>query len=439
MTLIEPFLFRDGRRVTELDFSGAANPEEAIAAHVGHFGLHQREPDGAHLLVRDLLGVHKLFFAVGRDDRVDSSTFLVDLLRAGHAFENVFSVPSGHYVRIRPEEQRYSLVRWNRMRFGRDVGYAERGAVLEDWAGPIRSAQAATFAMLSKALERLPVYVSLSGGLDSTTVAALARESIPGLRAVTFAVRNPEMGAPGTDLYFARRVAADLGLPLDEVVLDPDEILDLLDDVLVYGQDYRDFNVHCGLVNAAIGKAIGARHAGGIAPVILTGDTMNELLADYTQIQFRGRQYYGLPRLARGQVRRFLVGGLDSGDREVGILSHFGVQTVQPHALSALQYAALPGDLVMQPGSRARLGRAVLGDRIPAYVYARPKVRAQVASEGEPRGTLAVLVDCGIDQNQLKRRFAELLGINVKALRGLLHAGFYRFSTKLPAFAVGVR
>src|SRR6185295_3858373 len=134
------------------------------------------------------------------------------------------------------------------------------------------------------------------------------------------------------------------------------------------------------------------------------GDTMNELLADYAPVKFNGREYFGLPSLDRSLLRRFLVGGLDSGDREVGIFARFGVESVQPFAMCAREYASLPPDLACDEGAKSRLVQAVMHERIPEYVLARPKVRAQVAVEGEPGGTFALMVGRGLDQSHLKDR-----------------------------------
>jgi asparagine synthetase B (glutamine-hydrolysing) len=432
MRLFEPVLFRDGRPVAEIALADARDPRGLVGAHAGHFALHERAADGSHWLVRDLLGVHKLFFAMDHG-RIEVSNYLVDLLRAGHACERVLSVPAGHYVHVHPDGSHYELARWGQLRFGEESTGTRRGAALDPFAAPIRVALERAFRLLALRFAGRPVYVTLSGGLDSTTIAALAREHFPGLCTVTFALRDPREAGPGADLFFARRVATDLGLAHLEVLADPDEVLGLLDEVLVYGQDYRDFNVHCALVNAALGRAIAARHPTGPRPVVLSGDVMNELLADYAPVRFQGREYFGLPRLDQARTRRFLVGGLDSGDREVGIFARFGVETAQPYALCAREYAALPASLACAPGSKSRLVRAVMGRRIPAYVLARPKVRAQVAVEGEPGGTLALLVKRGIDQPWLKQRFASLLGIDPRAAGELMRAGSYRFRTSAPA------
>src|SRR5690606_12663968 len=128
-----------------------------------------------------------------------------------------------------------------------------------------------------------------------------------------------------SDLYFARKVAAELGVPIEVIEASTQDLLDLVDDTLVYGQDFRDFNVHCGLVNAVLARGIQARNADGDArPCVLTGDTMNELVSDYTPVQYGESEYYSLPQLSPGRLRRFLVSGLDTGDREVGVFARCG-------------------------------------------------------------------------------------------------------------------
>jgi asparagine synthetase B (glutamine-hydrolysing) len=284
------------------------------------------------------------------------------------------------------------------------------------------------------------VYVTLSGGLDSTAVAALAKlhleRFVDRFVGITFSVRDessePE-AEPGTDGYYARRVAEGLGIPLELVELSADALPDLVDEVLLAGQDFRDFNVHCGLVNAALARAIAARTPPGSArPVVLTGDTMNELMADYTPVSYGTSQYYALPRLGPGRLRRFLVSGLDTGDREVGVFARHGVDTIQPYALHPEVYTALPGAFLELEGSKQRLGRLVMGDLVPSFIYERPKVRAQVGGSNKVGGTLAALVDRGIDAVALERRFCQLTGFAPDELKRWIRAGFYRFTATYP-------
>jgi asparagine synthetase B (glutamine-hydrolysing) len=434
---VSNLVLRDGAVVDPGALTGA-EPRDAFGRLRGHFALHLRGGDGGHLLARDPLGVNKLFFALGRDGEVESANHLADLARAGHLPERVWSVPSGHLARIWPHERRLTLEKHSTLAFADDAP-AELGD-LPAHAARIRAGLDATFRALRPVLAGRRVYVTLSGGLDSTTIAALAKLHLAdvagSLAGITFFVRGasaePE---PGTDAYFAGRVAEALGLPLETVEVAPEGLIDLVDEVLVAGQDFRDFNVHCGLVNAALARAIaeGPRaHVGDGAPVVLTGDTMNELMADYTPVRYGAAEYYALPRLGPGKLRRFLVSGLDTGDREVGVFAHRGIDTIQPYALHPEIYTALPGGYLEAEGAKQRLGRLVMGDLVPAFIYDRPKVRAQVGGSEKVGGTLAALVDAGVDAAELERRFCRLTGFAPAELKRWIRAGLYRFTSSYP-------
>jgi len=425
------WIWRDEEPAPEPDLFAREDAAKPLVGISGQFALHQTR-DGTHRLARDPLGVNKLFFSVTRGEGAVAANQLIELLRRGLPIESVFSVPSGHWLELRPRRRELSLGKWSTLRFGN--GPAEPDAAIAEHAPRIRAALEGAFRRLRAVLPGRRLYVTLSGGLDSTAIAVMAREWLGEFVAVSFAVEGGA-AAPSDDLACAERVARELGVPFEVVALDPDGLLDLVDAVLVHGQDWRDFNVHCGLVNAAIGAGLAGRQGLGASrsrPVVLTGDTMNELMADYAPVAYRGSAYYPLPDMQADRLRRFLVSGLDSGDREVGIFAHYGLDAIQPYALCAAAYAALPGACLHHEGAKPRLVRAVLGSRIPAFVYERPKVRAQVASEQGVAGTLAVLVDAGLDQEALARRFAELHGISAKELPRLIRAGFYRFPTRYP-------
>lgn len=223
-------------------------------------------------------------------------------------------------------------------------------------------------------------------------------------------------------------MAAELGV--SQVLIRPsdDELLASLDEVLLYGQDWRDFNVHCGLVNHAIARAVAARYAGseGARPIVISGDGMNELMADYSPIDFAGSTHYRLPRMKPGRLRRFLVAGLDTGDREVGIYAQHEIDVLQPYLIAAEMCTRIPEALVGTDGAKQAFVRQVMGDRVPSAIYERPKVRAQVGSADEVGGTLALLVSRGWNSQKLAERFAELYGGDVARLGDLIRAGFYR-------------
>lgn len=408
----------------EIDLAAVPDPLALAGGLAGQFALHHTGA-GEHLLARDRLGVNKLFFAIGATGQLVSSNFWIDLVRRGH--RAIWSVPSGHLLRISPARRELRLDKLNVLPF--DDGQGDPGP---DHVARIRKALERTFQRLATALAGRPLYVTLSGGLDSTTIAVLARRHLGAFTAVTFSIDDGSSAPrPTEDLRYAQRVADDLGVPLRVVHASADELLGLVDVALCYGQDWRDFNVHCALVNAAIGRAISEgdyRHR----PVLMTGDTMNELMADYTPVTYLNHEYYPLPRMPAGRLRRFLVQGLDAGDREIGVFAHYGLDAVQPYALCAEAYTSLPGGCLERPEAKQRMVREVMGAAIPSYIYDRPKVRAQVGGADEVRGTLAALVDHGVDSAWLERRFCELFDLDLAELHRSIRAGFYRFTTSYP-------
>jgi hypothetical protein len=76
--------------------------------------------------------------------------------------------------------------------------------------------------------------------------------------------------------------------------------------------------------------------------------------------------------------------------------------------------------------------RQVMGDRVPDFIYQRPKVRAQVGSSEEVGGTLAALLTQGIDAAQLETRFCHLMGLQPKELKSWIRAGRYRSTSTYP-------
>jgi asparagine synthetase B (glutamine-hydrolysing) len=399
----------------------------------GHFALHLRDDDDYHLLVRDPLGVNKLFYAVAPDGSVSSANYAIDLLRAGHPITRIQSVPLGHLVRISPSRRAFALEKYAHLAFAD----AEHDAPhdLTTHGTRIRTSLETTFRALAQAFAGRPVYVTMSGGLDSTGIAVLAKEFLGDFVGVTFRVDGgPAAGEVKDDLHFARTVAQALGVRFEVVTVPRNNLLSLVDSALVDGQDYRDFNVHCGLVNVALADALKDRFGSSwtTPPVVLTGDTMNEIMADYSPVAYGAREYYGLPRVSIGRMRRILISGLDSGDREVGIFARRGIQTIQPYAMCADAYCRVPAGLLSEQTAKQRLARAIFGDRIPAPIYARPKVRAQVGSSEEVGGTLAALVDQGIDAAALERRFCELHGLQPADLKAWIRGGYYRFSSVYP-------
>lgn len=369
--------------------------------------------NGVWRIVRDPVGINKLFWAQDTRGETVFAARPHRLVAEGHSLSAIRAVPRGIVADL-PGDAAVSLAP-------------------EAWPSPPPLNPAAAAAEIRRELEaylaavavahpRARAYVCLSGGLDSSGIAALVSERFEECVAVNFDLAGGT--APSEDRMGAERVAEALGVPLLLADASPDALLSDLDAVLLEGIDWRDFNVHAGLVNAALARTIGD-HASGDT-LVFTGDLANELLVDYEPETYRGATYYKLPRLAPAALRASLVRGLDSCHREVGVFEAFGLSLVQPYAVAVGAYLSLPEDFLRLPDRKERLCSEVFGELIPRFVYERRKARAQTggATSG---GVLAACVDAGVDSAFLRRRFAELHGVSdARVMDNFIRAGRYR-------------
>ena len=376
-------------------------------------------------VLRDPLGINKLFWARDADGTILMAARPYLLVEAGCPFEDIRAIPAGSAADLQPgESSEHSLVPdyWFEPR-------EERPGV-EALGGRIRARLDGYLSALAAANPRAEAYVCLSGGLDSTGIAAVVREHFPDTVAVSFDLRRPG-GSVSEDRQVAERLAGDLDLSLLEADATEGEIFELLDTVLLNGIDWRDFNVHTGLVNAILARAISDRVTDR-PPIVFTGDLANEFLADYEPEEYRGTTYYRLPRLSPATLRDSLVRGLDTCHREVGVFAAWELPVVQPYAVAVDDYLMLGDDFLRSEGRKQLLCRSIFGDLVPEYVFSRIKVRAQVGNMDTGGGVLAACVDAGFDGNWLRRRFAELHDVADPAtLNRFVRAG--RYSSALPS------
>jgi asparagine synthetase B (glutamine-hydrolysing) len=420
----------DGRQLyDEVAFHVGGPPLSTLrgAAASVHAG-----PAEAWRILRDPLGINKLFWAPCSDGRVALAARPRRLIDAGIPLEQVQAFPRGCVLDLTPSESRTEQLsilpeEW----FSADRGPAP---TIEATAEQIRSLLDGYLAALASAYPHARVFICLSGGLDSSGIATLARRHFPDLVGVSFDLKRRSSG-PSEDRLAARRLAEDLRLPLLEATVTEDQLLEPIDTVLVEGVDWRDFNVHAALVNAALAAAIDEAvptHDRRSPVIVLTGDLANEFLADYHEERYKDTTYYALPRLPTAALRTALVRGLDTCHREVGVFGAWRVAVVQPYAAAADAYLRLPADFLRRTDAKQHLCRMVFGQLLPDWVYARPKVRAQVGSAETGGGVLAACVDRGIDAAWLRRRFAKLHATDDQAaLARFMRAGRYRTAIPL--------
>lgn len=129
-------------------------------------------------------------------------------------------------------------------------------------------------AVRQRLMADVPIGVFLSGGLDSSLIAALMRRYVPDLH--SFAV-----GLPGSaDLERAREVAADLGTIHHEVAISEAELLGALPEVIWHLESWDP-----DLVRSALPCWFVSREAAKQVKVVLTGEGADELFAGYAYHQ----------------------------------------------------------------------------------------------------------------------------------------------------------
>ena len=125
-------------------------------------------------------------------------------------------------------------------------------------------------AVVKRLRSDVPLGAFLSGGLDSSIIAALARRHVDRLH--TFSVGLA--GSP--DLLAARAVADHLDTIHHEYLIDPDEILGSLPQILYHLESFDQ-----DLVRSAIPCYFVSRLAAEHVKVVLTGEGADELFAGY--------------------------------------------------------------------------------------------------------------------------------------------------------------
>jgi asparagine synthetase B (glutamine-hydrolysing) len=384
--------------------------------------------DGRARVVRDPLGINKLFWAPGADGELRFAARPQRLVQDGCSFERVRAVPPGTAIDLN-----------NGATEVRTLQAPQRpewsGDSLESIAQRIRSTLDDYCAALAAVYPRTPVYVCLSGGLDSSAATVLARRHFADVTAVSFDL-DRDGAPPSADRLAAERFAADLGMPLLTVTATVESVLDGLDTALAEGIDWRDFNVHAALVNVALARGIAehcAVHHPDSRPLVLTGDLANEYVCDYKAEQYRGETYYALPRLSPAALQWALIRGVETSHREVGPFQAYDLPVVQVYAPAVDHYLSLSEDFLADPARKDRLCQLMFGDLLPDYIYGRPKTRAQVGDAETGRGVLGACVDNGIDRAWLKQRFSQLHGVSDPSLLDrFIRAGRYRSSVPTP-------
>src|SRR4051794_17011042 len=272
------------------------------------FAVHD-ERTGELTLVRDPLGIKPLY-VMARGDGVVFASELKAILAAVGAELTVnpaAMVASALYYWLPQEYDAVQQV--HKLPPGTWTAYHRDGAVTSGtyWNASEEAARAAngpradlrevlTASVEAHLVSDVPVACFLSGGLDSSLIAALAHRREPSMEAYTIAFREEDqrLEAMPDDAPYARMLAKRLGMRLHEIELHPDvaEMLPRMVDVL--DEPIGD--------PAAINTLLmcEAARQGGVK-VLLSGMGADELFAGYRKhyAMLLGARYRRLPERIR--------------------------------------------------------------------------------------------------------------------------------------------
>jgi asparagine synthase (glutamine-hydrolysing) len=374
--------------------------------------------DGSSIfLARDPLGIKPLYYAAA-----NGTLYFASEIKAIHEFSaDVKEFPAGHWW-----HSDHGLSRYYQLDKGSIFGSKSAGE-------PGKADLAAIKNKLRQAVHKrmiadpsVPVGVSLSGGLDSSIVAAFAKEIKEDLN--TFVV-----GVPGSaDLEASRDIANHLGTTHHVYEYTVDEMVAALPEVIYHLESFD-----AALIRSAIPNYFLARLSSEHVKVILTGEGADELYAGYEYLD-------SVDDPAELQQELFTITGnlhntnLQRADR---MSMAFGLEARVPFLDKAfVDYSlSLPAEWKLQNGDKAEkeLLRNACKDVIPARILNRPK---QKFSDGA--GSMAMLAGHA-NQRISDKEFAEQRvvgsGLELRSKEELLYFQIFQdaYGSELDAKMVG--
>ena len=201
----------------------------------------------------------------------------------------------------------------------------------------------------------------LSGGLDSSTMAALARPHVSRLRTFVAGLA----GAP--DLEYARCVADFIGADHHEVIVSLEEMLAVLPAVIYHLESFDALLVRSSIVNYLVAKA-----AAGYVPAVFSGEGGDELLAGYAYLKQLDQAVLAdeLLEITR-RLHNTALQRVDRCSSAHGLVAHVGFL-----APAVVDYALrIPVELKLREGVEKWILRQAMDGLLPASVLQRTKAK----------------------------------------------------------------
>ena len=321
--------------------------EDMLPRLDGMFALAVAGPRGL-LLARDPLGIKPLYYGTRGGLLLAASE-----LKAFPPMDDLRMLPAGHAVFNGGEPWAFSQPL--------DIRDPLRDPPLEVVLDGLR--RRLEDAVVKRLMADVPVGVFLSGGLDSSIVAALMRPHVDVLHSFAAGME----GAP--DLEAARRVAAHLGTVHHEAVYSETDVEESLPAVIRHLESFD-----APLVRSAVPGWFVARLAARHVKVVLTGEGADELFAGYEYLSRLGGE------ALRAEIRAITRGLQDTNlQRTDRMTMAHGIEGRVPFLdLALVRFALrLAPDLVAPRSDRPEkwLLREAFRNLLPREILARKKMK----------------------------------------------------------------
>jgi hypothetical protein len=431
MNLIDLLEYPNLRYFTDGSWKFIQSDDADLHPKVGQYSQVWRD-GGDWIMVRDPLGCNKLFYGPNRNGDIVVANRLERALQIGVQLDHLNSCPPGHMVRI-SEGGKISVS-------GEDIcsRKADKHFDLDGFRCATREALTKTMEWLGSNFPETHFAVCLSGGLDSSIVASMACQFLKNVFAFSFSLISEndaqawlkggaleKLTSVSEDFLSALEVARALKIPMMPVFRSPNAVLTAIPTAIKLCQDWRDFNVHCAVVNLFLAQDIRAVFP-GTKVLVLTGDLMNEFVCDYREEVIDGEVYYYQPRVPIESRRRFFIRGLDAGDREIGVFNAFGLAVAQVFSTLVEYYLSIPGETLSIPNIKETLNGHLLAPIVKDKVN-KSKRRAQVG--GADGGILKIFHKYGLNQKRLEELWIGSLPVSMRGQRPLDIIQFGRYRT----------
>ena len=223
--------------------------------------------DGNRVIVaRDPYGVRPLYMAMDNERRFFGSE-IKSLVDVGQYIE---PVSPGHYI-VLEDKHMLEYTAYH------TIPFLKNPQLQRDDMAAAAVREALTLAVRKRLLTERPVAALLSGGLDSSLIAALVAKELrlagaPPLETYSIGMQGSQ------DLHYARMVAKWIGSNHMEVIVTPQEFFDAIPDVIKDIESYDTTTVRASVGNWLLGKVIAVQSE---AKVVFNGDGSDEVWGSY--------------------------------------------------------------------------------------------------------------------------------------------------------------